>query len=100
MDESGRIIPLQKTKKIRVVQVLRSKITLWEVLKLQFRFSKAILDQTIESMTQRNVKENRRQNMISHIEGKHNEGVSHPCGQCGKYFSGYSQLSTTQKMKY
>ena len=63
------------------------------------------LDQTIESMMQRNIQgiwtctvcgklDNRRQHMISHIEGKHIEGVSHPCGQCGKHFRSRNSLAT------
>ena len=33
-------------------------------------------------------------NMRSHIEGKHIEGVSHPCNQCGKTFRSRNSLST------
>jgi len=32
-------------------------------------------------------------NMRNHIEGKHIEGVSHPCAQCGKHFRKRSRTS-------
>ena len=35
----------------------------------------------------------KRGNMIYHIEGKHIEGVSHPCGQCGKSFRSRKSLT-------
>jgi hypothetical protein len=63
----------------------------------------AELDATVDSMLEKNSNgkwtcnvcgkidtsnnsKNSKQNMKTHIEGKHIEGVSHPCSQCGKSF--------------
>ena len=64
------------------------------------------LDETINSMIDRletggytcnvcgKVEPKYRNNLVKHIEGKHIEGVSHPCGHCGKLFRSRNSLGT------
>ena len=41
----------------------------------------------------------KKSNLINHIEGKHIEGITHPCNQCGKLFRySNSHVSTNQEI--
>jgi len=62
------------------------------------------LDSTVNSMMQKNEQglwscnicgksDKLKQHLRNHIEAKHIEGVSHPCGQCGKQFRSRNSLS-------
>merc|ERR1712129_86209 len=71
------------------------------------------LDETVNSMIQKTGQgqfscnvcgktDTKKTNMKNHIEGKHIEGVSHPCAQCGKQFRSRNShavhLSTFHKL--